>query len=126
MAKPKLISAAPVLSATDVGKTAAWYRDTLGFRTSLFPDGPPHSFCILCRDGVELMLRHDTAPARAERDWDVYLRMEGVDSLHDELAARTAIVEPLRDKPYRCREFAIEDPDGHRIVFGEDTEGGDG
>lgn len=77
---------------------------------------------ILCRDGVELMLRRCQPRGRAEDDWGIYVRMDGIDALHDELAGRVRVVEPLTDRPYRCRELAVEDPNGYRLVFSEDTE----
>ena len=29
-------------------------------------------------------------------------------------------IEPVADKPWGMREFLIETPDGHRIMFGQD------
>lgn len=124
MSRPRLSSTAAVLAVRDVGAAARWYTDILGFEAHLFPDEPPYAFAILCRDGVELMLRRCQPPQRAENDWDVYVRMDGVDALHDELAGHVRVVEPLSNKPYHCREFTIEDPNGYRLVFSESTERG--
>lgn len=45
---------------------------------------------------------------------------EGVDQLHEEVAGRgAAILSPPTTKPWGLREFSLETPDGHRIVFGE-------
>jgi hypothetical protein len=49
--------------------------------------------------------------------------MEGVDELYAQIHDRVRVVEPLTNKAYACREFAIEDPDGVRIVFSESIEG---
>ena len=118
----RLLATAPVLAAPDVGATASWYAEHLGFRPDLFPRTPPHSFAILNRDGVEIMLRRCRPAGRTENDWDVYVRMEGVDAFHQSLLGRTPIVEALTTKDYACREFAVEDPNGFRLVFSESVE----
>jgi catechol 2,3-dioxygenase-like lactoylglutathione lyase family enzyme len=119
----KLSAAAPVLVASDVGATAEWYRSVLGFQASLFPDRPPFAFAILCRDDVEIMLRR-CGPGGAQRpdgDWNVYIRMAGVRELHAELGRSGSIVEPLETKGHGCIEFAVEDPNGFRVVFSEEV-----
>jgi hypothetical protein len=119
MSQVKLGAAAPVLAAPDVGATATWYAEHLGFRATLFGEAARPQFAILARDGVEIMLRRCGVPLRARADWDVYVRMAGVDALHEQLRATLPIVEPLVTKGHHCREFAIEDPNGYRIVFSE-------
>ena len=117
----KLEATAPVLVSMDVGATAKWYEEFLGFEAALFPDQPPFAFAILCRDGVEIMIRR-CGPAgllRTDGDWNVYIRMTGVHALYDKLHGRTPIVEPLHTKNYGCIEFAIEDPNRFRLVFSE-------
>ena len=117
----KLEAATPVLVAPDVGPTAKWYEDTLGFEAALFPDRAPFAFAILCRDGIEIMLRRcgPLGLLRIDGDWNVYIRMTGVHALYDRLHGSVAIVEPLHTKNYGCIEFAIEDPNGLRLVFSE-------
>jgi hypothetical protein len=45
--------------------------------------------------------------------------MSGVHALYDKLHGRVPIVEPLHTKDYGCIEFAIDDPNGFRLVFSE-------
>ena len=117
----KLEATTPVLVATDVGETAKWYEQVLGFEAALFPDGPPFAFAILCRDGLEIMIRRcgPLGLLRTDGDWNVYLRVTGIHALHERLHGRVRIVEPLHTKNYGCIEFAIEDPNGFRLVFSE-------
>lgn len=49
--------ATPLLRVADVAKSAAGYRDNLGFEIDPFPDHPPHVFAILNRGAAEIMLR---------------------------------------------------------------------
>lgn len=67
---PSLLSAAPVFQVHDVGATMQWYEAHLGFKPHPFPRTPPHQFCVLVRDRVEIMLQRieDAAPL------DVYRR----------------------------------------------------
>ena len=117
----KLEATAPVLVSIDVGETAKWYEKFLGFEAALFPDRPPFSFAILCRDGVEIMIRRcgPTGLQRTDGDWNVYVRMTGVHALYGKVHGRVRVVEPLHTKSYGCIEFAIEDPSGFRLVFSE-------
>jgi hypothetical protein len=40
--------------------------------------------------------------------------------LHDELNARGALVtKPLEERPWSCRDFYLEDPDGYILCFSE-------
>jgi uncharacterized glyoxalase superfamily protein PhnB len=43
----------------------------------------------------------------------------GADALHDEFVARgVTVVQPLEDQPYGMRDFSVESPEGHRLLFG--------
>ena len=42
--------------------------------------------------------------------------------LHDELTTRGAsVTRPLEDRPWSCRDFYVEDPDGYILCFSERT-----
>lgn len=49
--------ATPLLRVADVARSAACYRDVLGFEIDAFPDHPPYVFAILRRGTAEIMLR---------------------------------------------------------------------
>jgi uncharacterized glyoxalase superfamily protein PhnB len=58
-----------------------------------------------------------------DHSWFAYLHVTDAKGLFDELKGRgVQIWHPLRDTPWKMREFAIVTPDGHRIVFGESLE----
>ena len=120
MAETNLCSSAPVFAAPDVGATAKWYAEHLGFCAAFTPEEPPHAFAILSRDDVEVMLRRCFPPDRPQRDWDLYIRTRGVAALYERLRERLPIAEPLRRPPYCAAEFSLDDPNGYRLVFGED------
>jgi uncharacterized glyoxalase superfamily protein PhnB len=53
----------------------------------------------------------------------LFIEVEGVDALHDQLKATVKIVMPIVTQFYGMREFAIEDPDGYVITFAERVAG---
>jgi catechol 2,3-dioxygenase-like lactoylglutathione lyase family enzyme len=124
----QLRSAAPIFQVADVAATMRWYQARLGFTPHPFPAAPPHVFCVLERDGVEIMLqrvegleRVDTYRQRAGGVWHVYLRVAGVHAFDAALrrAGDVEILEPLHRQPYGDTELVVRDPDGHVVVISE-------
>ena len=122
----KLTASAAVLLVKDVVRAANHYRDAMGFDFDRFFGEPP-SFVILYRDGMYLMLKQaedakHVIPHWTVSDglWDAYFWTSDVDSLHAELVDRGAkIAYGLCNQDYGCREFGVQDPDGHDIGFGQ-------
>ena len=119
-------AAVPVLRVASVARSLTWYEECLGFSGDAV--GPSHDplFAILRRDGVELMLqklRGGAAPSRAagrSGGWDVYLRIDDVQSFRDALETKIPDLGPIEDREYGCRGGSVvADPDGHVIVLGE-------
>ncbi len=118
----------PVLGCVDVARSAAWWRDKLGF--GLDPDrgiftarpGGPATYAILDREGAGVHLQRRDA-VRVERDpmhYDAYFYVAGdVDELFAEFVAEGVNVTfaPCEEE-YGMRDFGIETVDGHRINFG--------
>lgn len=124
----KLLGSAPVFLVGDIASTMRWYQANLGFEPDPFPASPPHVFCILRRDDVEIMLQQltgyekpDLYTKRASGVWDVYLRMEGVRELFQAVSelSDVKVLEPLHRQPYGQTEFVIKDPNGYTLVFAE-------
>ena len=104
-----LRSAAPVFLVSDISATMQWYETILGFRSHPFPTKPPHVFCVLEKDHIEIMLQRLEGYAKPEdysrRDggvWDAYLRMTGVHELYERVSKLpdVTIVEPLCPQPF--------------------------
>src|SRR5688572_18652600 len=126
MQAARLTSSAPVLLVRDVVAAANHYRDALGFAYDRFWGEPPN-FVILRRDGLNLMLSqapHGTTLTphwQVNRGiWNAYFWVDDVDALFAEFTNRGAKIDyGLGNKPYRVREFGIQDLDGHDIGFGQ-------
>ena len=116
-----LNKAIPVLPATDLPATLAFFRDRLGFATRFTYD----DYAGVARDDVDLHLFRCTEPKIAE--WtSCRVQVTGIDALYAEIQAQGA-VHPngaLAEKPWGFREFTALLPDGAIIVFAEAQEAG--
>lgn len=120
MSEIEFLVARPNLPVADVAASAAFYRDKLGFEVKAEMGDPPN-FALLQRGGAEIALVSDESGAKS----GCYVYVRGVEALHEQCAAAgLEIVYPLTKEPWGLVNFVIEDPDGHRIAFGERTEGG--
>lgn len=126
-------SVTPNLLVRDIDRSAAFYRDVLGFTVKqTVPDAAPFVFVWLERDGVPVFLNdpkaveHDFPGATARPAGGtatLFFVLTGVDALHDAVKSRATVVMPLKTQFYGMREFAIEDPDGHILTFAERVDG---
>ena len=112
---PRLDALAPVLRVADLPASLGFYIERLGFRMD-FVWGDPPGYVCLSRDGICLHLSSYAGSTAGV----VCFFCEGIDALYEDFGARGAPVgRPPADQPYGMREFEFEDPDGHRLVFGE-------
>ena len=119
----------PNLLVASVERSLAFYVDTLGFaRGMTVPEASPFAFASVTGGAVEIFL-NDAATAVKEypafagkplgATGTLYIEVEGVDALHDRIKSTVKIVMPIATQFYGMREFAIEDPDGYVLTFGE-------
>lgn len=121
----RFLRSAPYFPVADVRASAAHFERILGFTVEYFGVEPP-PFAICTRDGLAIMLRRVAAPELIRPvesqggTWDAYFWIDDAKGLHAELAARGAVIVygPLV-QPYHMLEFAVRDPDGHVLGFGE-------
>ena len=126
MTEMLIYSAVPTFLVPDVGATARWYAENLGFSTAgVFPENPPHAYASLQRGAAEIMLlnlegyqKPDLSPLRPVGLWDAYIRMSGVSSFYELVRDRDFIRLPLKQQPYGNWEFEVRDPNGYLLVFG--------
>lgn len=119
---PRMQRSMAVLEVADVEKSAAFYRDRLGFSPGPFFGSPP-AFCIVGRDTVTIALDRSRDEGRTPQNqcWAAYVYVDDVDALAGELRGRgLEIIRGPVDQPYGCREIEVKDPDGHIIGFGQD------
>jgi catechol 2,3-dioxygenase-like lactoylglutathione lyase family enzyme len=119
--------AGAILAVADVGRSAAFYRDVLGFEVEAEYDDP--SYATLSRAGTRLSLAEQGHPAEdrpgvamvAPEDRAraaVVLVLEVADALavHDGLAAAGAdLLAPPYSPPWGGHRFFVRDPDGFLV-----------
>lgn len=119
-------SLTPNLLVSDIAASLALYRDVLGFQLKeSVPDAPPFVFVWLERNGINLFL-NDAKPVvqefttlRAGNTSTLYIIVDDVEAFHAEISSRARVVTNLKDQFYGMREFAILDPDGYLVTFGQ-------
>jgi uncharacterized glyoxalase superfamily protein PhnB len=125
----QLRSAVPTFLVADVGATARWYVETLGFHLAgSVPAREPYVYASLQRDGVEIMLlglpgyqKPDLSELRPEGIWDAYVRVRGVRTFYSTVRDQPFVRMPLKQQPYGDSEFEVRDPNGYILVFSELT-----
>jgi hypothetical protein len=94
---------APVFRETLVEWPAGYQAFAAGGRL-------PHDFCTP---------RPRLKRGRLDHSYVAFVKVDEVDGLYTEFVSRGAPVRtPPETKPWRMREFGVQTPDGHRMMFG--------
>ena len=121
----RLTGSSAVLLVADIERSAAYYRDMLGFECRPYGD-PPH-FLSASRDDVSVLMALCPDASKivpnwkiVDKTWNVYVRVDDVDEIYAEVQRRSAPIDyTLYDAPHGFREFGVIDPDGYDIAFGQ-------
>ena len=112
-----LVDAATVLVVEDVGRSLDYYRDKLGFDGRPY-DKDPAIYGYASRGRCNIHL----AQGRPHPNgfFDVYVYVDDVDALYDELRVRGAdVLNAPVATDYGLREIRVRDPDGYVLAFGK-------
>jgi len=109
-----------VIAVPDLGASAAYYRNVLGFEVHQTGD-PGWSFFV--RDKVFIMAGEcpDALPPRdlGDHSWFAYIEVDDIEAFYGVVQKNGAeVISPLTHEPWGMREFGIRTSDGHRIRFG--------
>jgi len=121
---PAIQSTMYVIAVPDLMRSAAYYRDVLGFTIREIGD---EGWRFFVKDGCTIMAGHcpdALSPAElGDHAYFAYLQMDDIDTYFAQVQERGGrILKTLRDEPWGRREFALETIDGHRIMFGSSME----
>ena len=124
-ATPTLTVAEPQLFVADIGKSCAFFQQTLGF-TVAFTWGEPPFYAQVKRDQVRLNLRYVCEPVfcgdirKRESLLAASITVDDVKALFLEFKAAGAEFEQtLKQEPWGARDFIVCDPDGNLLLFAE-------
>jgi catechol 2,3-dioxygenase-like lactoylglutathione lyase family enzyme len=122
-ASPALAQAIPVLFVSDVTRSAAFFRDKLGFAVD-FLHGHPAFYGAVSRDGATLHLRfvHEPVIAQEMREKEqllaAFVAVENIKALFEEYKrAGVPLVGSLHKEAWGGPTFTVQDLDGNRICF---------
>jgi len=121
----------PLLQVYDMPSSVRFYRDLLGFelisQSPFYQEGLFH-WCLLRRDGIELML--NTAYDEGERppvpdpvrnlghdDTCLYFGCPDVDAAYQHFISHGVDVVPPKVAHYGMKQLYLKDPDGFGICF---------
>jgi len=116
-----------VIAVPDLARSAAFYRDALGFEIKEIGDP---GWRMYVRDGCRIMAGQcpDAIPPAelGDHSYFAYLVVDDVDAYHERVASAGAeIVKALATENWGMREFCLRTIDGHRIMVGQDLKPND-
>lgn len=113
--------AIPQLPSRSIRKTLTFYG-RLGFAVEAFP-GP--DYAIATRGSLEIHFFLHESLRPEESAFGCYLRVMDVDAIHKAFSTAglpgkgIPRMDPIEDKPWGMREFAIVDEDGSLLRIGQ-------
>jgi catechol 2,3-dioxygenase-like lactoylglutathione lyase family enzyme len=120
-----LTGIAPQFLVDDLRRSIEYYRGRLGFEVDFVYEA---FYASVSRNGCAIHLKAapktvaDRAHRKQHEHLDAYIAVRNAAALHDELRSRGALVtKPLEERPWSCRDFYVEDPDGYILCFSEQT-----
>ena len=117
---PEITKHSFVIAVPNLEKSAAFYRDVLGFTIHSISD----SGWLFYRCGDCTIMAGECPDAippsqLGDHSYFAYLQVGDIDSLHESVRkAGVEIRKTLRDEPWGMREFGLVTADGHRIMSG--------
>lgn len=114
---------APQFLVDDLARAIAYYCDKLGFGLAFQYQS---FYAAVVRDGFAIHLKcapkltADREHRKQNEHLDAFISVSAIQDLFTELERRGAhVVKPLEERPWRCFDFYVEDPDGYILCFSE-------
>jgi catechol 2,3-dioxygenase-like lactoylglutathione lyase family enzyme len=104
-----------MLQVTDLQRTIDWYESVLGFRCIARQD----QWCRLERDAAAVMFMRNDHLGAPQATATQYIHISDVRALWAEIKDRITAEWAPEEMPYGMLEFAIRDPDGYLLSFGQ-------
>ena len=110
----------PMLETKDIPGTMKFYTEVLGFNCDTFSE--EWGWAHFSKDEIAIMFskpnEHRNIPEPI-MSGSLYIEVDDVDSVWDELKYACNICYPIEDFEYGMREFAVFDNNGYLLQFGE-------
>jgi len=118
-------SVTPMLRVPDVASAIEWYRK-VGFRLvatdAECQENGAIGWCELCLEGGSIFLRPGpSATGEAHGDVTLCFDVADVNATFLRVSPHADIVYAPRDQGYARVDFEVRDPNGYRLLFGQDA-----
>jgi len=120
-----LTGISPQFLVDDLARSIEYYGRCLGFDLDFQYED---FYASVGRDGCAIHLKAapkneaDRAHREQHEHLDAHIAVRNATALYDELRSRGALItRPLEDRPWSCRDFYVQDPDGYILCFSERT-----
>jgi lactoylglutathione lyase len=117
------IALSPSLTAMDVRKSVAWYRDVLGFAVTREYERDGRLIAVALKAGaVEILITQDDGARGSDRikGDGISLRLttaQNVDELASRVKACGGVLDSEPADAWGARVFRLRDPDGFKLVI---------
>lgn len=122
-AAARITGISPQFLVDDLHKAISYYRENLGFTLDFCHQS---FYASVSRDGFSIHLKCAAKNSayrlqrKQDEHLDAYIRVTNCIELFEELRSRGAtIIKELEERPWACRDFYVEDPDGYVLCFSE-------
>ena len=106
----------PMLQTNDMSRTRSWYETILGFRcVSAQGDG----WCRLVRDDIAIMFMRNDHLGAPHATATQYIYVDDVMAFWNSIKDQCSAEWGPEKMPYGMLEFAVKDPNGYLISFGQ-------
>ena len=110
----------PMLQTVKMQETKEWYASVLGFAVS---GEMGAEWCELRRDDVAIMFMHNEHLGTPNATATQYFQVDDVMGLWSAIEDRCKAEWGPEQMPYGMLEFAIRDPNGYLLSFGQEIVG---
>jgi uncharacterized glyoxalase superfamily protein PhnB len=109
----------PMLQTDDMVRTRNWYEEVLGFRCV---SAPSDGWCRLERDDIAIMFMRNAHLGSPHATATQYIYVDDVYELWNSIKERCTAEWGPEKMPYGLIEFAVKDPNGYLLSFGQPIE----
>ena len=117
----KVIKSQHVLAVDNYEASVEYFIEKLGFTIQFQVEGWSFlyldTFYLMVGDCKGEILAKETA----SHSYFAYVNCEGIDGLYQQYKSNgVKFTQHISNKPWGLREFGVETPEGHRIMFGQE------
>ena len=114
----RMTALVPMLQTHDVMHTRKWYEEVLGFHCVSVQDD---EWCRLERDEVAIMFMRNAHLGPPGATATQYIFVDDVWELWNSINEKCTAEWGPEEMPYGLTEFAVRDPNGYLLSFGQPT-----